>query len=460
MSLRNRLQDQFSNDIQAEIVPLPLPARSTDTQTYQDLKLRTHSLLLDNIDLKAIERLPLARRKDELTLMAERLLNTENVVINDSERKTLVRDILHEMLGLGPLELLMADPTVSDILVNACDQVYVERHGRLESTDVRFRDNAHLMKIIDKIVSGVGRRLDEASPMVDARLPDGSRVNVIIPPLAVDGPILSIRRFSATPLTMDDFLRFKSVTPPMAELLEGLVRSKLNIIVSGGTGSGKTTLLNILSSFIGGAERVVTIEDTAELRLQQEHVVRLESRPPNIEGKGEISQRALVKNAMRMRPDRIIVGEVRGAEAIDMLQAMNSGHDGSLATLHANSPRDALMRLENMIGYSGLNLPPKAMRQQISSAVAVVVQIARLTDGTRRLVSLQEITGIEGEMIAMQEIFSFRQTGVAADGSVQGHFCATGARPRFCDRLQARGIALPPALFAPDRRFDIQANLS
>ncbi len=323
-----------------------------------------------------------------------------------------MRDIQFEMLGLGPLELLMADPTVSDILVNTHKQVYVERFGKLEVTDVCFNDNAHLMKIIDKIVSRVGRRVDESSPMVDARLPDGSRVNVIIPPLAIDGPLMSIRRFAAKPLTMDDFLQYQSLTPAMAQVIEGLAQAKINMIISGGTGSGKTTLLNILSGFIGAGERIVTIEDAAELQLQQPHVVRLETRPPNIEGKGEITQRSLVRNALRMRPDRIILGEVRGAEAIDMLQAMNTGHEGSLATIHANTPRDALTRLENMIGLAGMNLPSKVARHQISSAITVVLQIARLSDGKRKMVSIQEITGMEGDIITMQEIFTFRQTGI------------------------------------------------
>ncbi|WP_334188957.1 CpaF family protein [Noviherbaspirillum sp.] len=464
MSLRERLVTSHDthgtcsiNGVNAaEDLPRPA-ARTGGTTAYRELKQRTHVTLLERIDLKAMEMLPQHQRKDELTQLVEEVLSTGSVVVNDAERKTLVRDILHEMLGFGPLELLMADPTVSDILINTHRHVYVERNGKLEATDVCFNDNAHLMKIIDKIVSGVGRRVDEASPMVDARLPDGSRINVIIPPLAIDGPIMSIRRFSVKPLTMDDFLRFQTVTPPMAQFLEGAVRAKLNMMISGGTGGGKTTLLNILSGFIGAGERVVTIEDTAELRLQQPHVVRLESRPANIEGKGEISQRALVKNALRMRPDRIIVGEVRGIEAVDMMQAMNSGHEGSLATIHANSPRDALMRLENMISTAGLHLPPKTTRQQISSAIAIVAQIARMSDGRRRIVSIQEVTGMEGEVVTMQEIFTFRQTGVAADGTVQGQFRATGARPRCCDRLHAHGIDIPESLFDPTRLYDIHS---
>ena len=470
MSLRERLVTNFSthgsgnmngldgiNGMIAPEEPSRQNARAGSATAYRELKQRTHVTLLERIDLKAMERLPQHQRKDELTQLVEEVLSAGSVVVNEAERKTLVRDILHEMLGFGPLELLMADPSVSDILINTHRHVYVERNGKLEATDVCFNDNAHLMKIIDKIVSGVGRRIDEASPMVDARLPDGSRINVIIPPLAIDGPIMSIRRFSVKPLAMADFLQFQTVTPPMAQFLEGAAKAKLNMMISGGTGGGKTTLLNILSGFIGEAERIVTIEDTAELRLQQPHVVRLESRPPNIEGKGEISQRALVKNALRMRPDRIIVGEVRGVEAVDMMQAMNSGHEGSLATIHANSPRDALMRLENMIGMAGLHLPPKTTRQQISSAISIVAQIARLSDGKRRIVSIQEVTGMEGEVITMQEIFTFRQTGIAADGRVLGQFRATGARPRCCDRLQAHGVAVPESLFDPTRLYDINS---
>ena len=455
MSLRKMLETATATADTTPAIAAAPQASAGEDEAYRDLKLRTHLNLLDRIDLKAIEKLPQIQRKDELKQMVEMVLNTENAVVNDTERKNLVRDILHEMLGFGPLELLMADPTVSDILVNTYSQVYVERNGKLEETNVRFNDNAHLMKIIDKIVSGVGRRIDESSPMVDARLPDGSRVNVIIPPLAIGGPIMSIRRFGTKALGMNELLQFQSLTQPMAQLLEAMVKAKLNILVSGGTGGGKTTLLNILSGFISPDERVVTIEDTAELRLQQPHVVRLESRPPNIEGRGEVSQRALVKNALRMRPDRIIVGEVRGAEAVDMLQAMNTGHDGSLATLHANTPRDALMRLENMIGMAGLNLPPKTMRQQIASAISVVVQIARLSDGKRKMVSIQEVTGMEGDVVTMQELFSFRQTGVGADGKVLGHFCATGTRPRFWERLQTRGISLPDGLFDPHRIYEV-----
>ncbi|HEU0201092.1 MAG TPA: CpaF family protein [Burkholderiaceae bacterium] len=423
-------------------------------RAYQDLKSHLHKRLLERIDLEAMQTLTPERLRDELRTLVEKLLDEENVVVNDIERRSLVRDIQFEMLGLGPLELLLADSSISDILVNNSQQVYVERRGRLELTDVTFTDDAHLMQIIDKIVSRVGRRIDESSPMVDARLPDGSRVNAIVPPLALDGPVLSIRRFSATPLTMDNLVEYKTMVPQMAELLAGLSKAKLNILISGGTGSGKTTLLNILSGYIPPHERIVTIEDAAELRLQQPHVVRLETRPPNIEGRGEVTQRALVRNALRMRPDRIILGEVRDAEALDMLQAMNTGHEGSMGTIHANTPREALTRLENMLGMAGMHAPPKVMRAQIASAINVVVQVSRLADGKRKVMSLSEITGMEGEVITMQEIFGFRQTNMGTDGAVQGHFAASGVRPKFADRLRAFGIQLADALFEPNRRYE------
>jgi len=359
------------------------------------------------------------------------------------------------MLGLGPLELLMADPTVSDILVNSYNQIYVERRGRLELTNVTFTDDKHLLRIIDKIVSRVGRRIDESSPMVDARLPDGSRVNAIIPPIALDGAMVSIRRFAITPLKMADLVNgYKSLTPDMASMLEGLAKSKINMLISGGTGSGKTTLLNILSGFIPETERIITIEDAAELQLQQPHVIRLETRPPNIEGKGEVNQRALVRNALRMRPDRIVIGEVRGAEAVDMMQAMNTGHEGSLTTIHANNPRDAISRLENMVSMAGFNLPHKVARAQIAAAITVIVQGNRLTDGRRKITSIQEITGMEGEVVTMQEIFAYRQTGVDASGSVTGHFQATGIRPKFADRLRNYGVDLPDSMFDSTQRYE------
>lgn len=424
-----------------------------DNRAYQALKHHIHQTLLDRVDLESMQKLSQVQIRDELRMLVERLLEEEIVVINDTERRNLTRDIQNEMLGFGPLETLLADPTVSDILVNTYKQVYVERSGRLELTDVTFTDDAHLMKIIDKIVSRVGRRIDESSPMVDARLPDGSRVNAIIPPLAIDGPVMSIRRFAAEPLRLADLVEYKSLTADMAEILRGLGKAKVNILISGGTGSGKTTMLNVISGFINASERIVTIEDAAELQLQQPHVVRLETRPPNIEDKGEVTQRALVRNALRMRPDRIILGEVRGGEALDMLQAMNTGHEGSMATIHANTPRDALTRLENMVSMAAASLPTKAMRQQISSAISVVVQVARLTDGKRKVISIQEITGMEGDVITMQEIFSFKQTGLSDDGVVQGHFAATGVRPRFVDRLRVFGVAVPETLFDPSHQY-------
>jgi pilus assembly protein CpaF len=452
MSLRDRLESlQSPPDTLHAIVK---SATTVGYETYHDLKARIHQKLLERVDLTVMESLTPERLKEELKVMVERLLAEENTALNESERRNLVRDIQHEMLGLGPLEPLLADPTISDILVNTYQQIYVERRGKLELTDIRFSDDAHLMKIIDKIVSRVGRRIDESSPMVDARLPDGSRVNAIIPPLAIDGPIMSIRRFAATPLRMDDIIEYKSVTPDMATVLKGLAKAKINMLISGGTGSGKTTLLNILSGFIPEVERIITIEDAAELQLQQPHIIRLETRPPNIEGRGEVPQRSLVRNSLRMRPDRIILGEVRGAEAVDMLQAMNTGHEGSMATIHANTPRDAITRLENMVGMAGMNLPPKVIRQQISSAISVIVQVARLTDGKRKVVSLQEITGTEGDVITMQELFHFVQTGIGVDGTVQGYFCATGVRPKFIDRLKTHGVDISDSLFDPSRHFE------
>jgi pilus assembly protein CpaF len=430
------------------------PSGSDDT--YKQLKGRIHLKVLEMFDLAALEGLAPEALRREISTMVERVLSESQAVINDVERASLIRDIQHEMLGFGPLELLMADPSVSDILVNSYRQIYVERRGRLEMTDVTFTDEKHLLRIIDKIVSLVGRRIDESSPMVDARLPDGSRVNAVIPPVAIDGPMVSIRRFAHIPLQMSDLIgdKLKTLTPEMALLLEALIRSKVNILISGGTGAGKTTLLNILSGYIPESERVVTIEDAAELQMQQAHVVRMETRPPNIEGKGEITQRALVRNALRMRPDRIIIGEVRGAEAFDMLQAMNTGHEGSLTTIHANTPRDAIARLENMVGMANLNLPHRAARQQIASAITVVIQSLRLIDGRRKITSIQEVTGMEGEVITMQEIFAFRQTGMGNDGRVIGHFQATGVRPKFTERLRAFGAVLPDTMFDPTRHFD------
>jgi pilus assembly protein CpaF len=450
MSLRDRLQ---STQLNGDAVVMLRPQSGLSQANYQSLKVGIHQKLLDSVDLSIMESLSPGRLKEEIAGLVEKLIAEEGAVVNDAERRSLVQDIQNEMLGLGPLEALLGDPSISDILVNSASQVYVERGGKLQLTDVKFSDDAHLMKIIDKIVSRVGRRIDESSPMVDARLPDGSRVNAIIPPVALDGPVVSIRRFAAVPLKMENLIANKSITPDIATLIQGLSRAKVNILISGGTGTGKTTMLNILSANIPSYERIVTIEDAAELQLQQPHVVRLETRPPNIEGKGEVTQRALVKNALRMRPDRIILGEVRGAEAVDMLQAMNTGHDGSLATIHANTPRDALSRLENMIGMAGLQLPPKAARQQIASALTAVIQIARLSDGKRKVISVSEITGMEGDIITMQEIFSFRQTGIGADGTVQGYFSATGVRPKFIERLRSHGVTVPDTLFDPTRQL-------
>ncbi|WP_027864515.1 CpaF family protein [Massilia alkalitolerans] len=448
MSLRERLASTGQERQPGVVVP------EVANHAYQELKKQMHQMILDRIDLERLKRLTAEQFKHELALLIQRIIEEERIVLNQHERHHLVLDIQHEMLGFGPLEPLLNDPTVSDILVNTANKVYVERRGKLELTDISFHDNAHLIKIIEKIVSRVGRRVDESSPMVDARLPDGSRVNAIIPPLAVDGPLLSIRRFGSSPLSVQNLLDYKSLTPPMIRVLESLGAGKVNILISGGTGSGKTTLLNLISGFIPASERVLTIEDAAELQLRQPHVVRLETRPPNIEGKGEVTQRALVRNALRMRPDRIILGEVRGAEALDMLQAMNTGHEGSLATIHSNTPRDALSRLENMVSMAGVNLTARAIRQQIASAVTVVVQVSRLTDGTRKVVSLQEITGMEGDIISMQEIFRFEQSGVDADGKVKGRFSATGVRPRFAERLKMFGVPVPEDTFDPDRIFD------
>ncbi|MDP1549290.1 MAG: CpaF family protein [Nitrosomonas sp.] len=453
MSIRDRLKQWGESDT-SESVPTLTMEKSVlhEKISYHEIKSRIHQKMLDRVNLAAMERLPSDRLMAEIKDLAEQLLNEEETPLNLAERSRLVIDIQHEVLGLGPLEPLLADPTISDILVNTYSQVYVERHGKLELTDIHFADNRHLMKIIDRIVSKVGRRIDESSPMVDARLSDGSRVNVIIPPLALDGPLMSIRRFSTVPLKIDDLIRHKSLTPAMAETISGLVKSKCNILISGGTGSGKTTLLNIMSSFIPHSERVVTIEDAAELQLQQPHVVRLETRPPNVESKGEVTQRALVRNSLRMRPDRIIIGEVRGAEAIDMLQAMNTGHEGSMATVHANTPRDALSRIENMISMAE-NLPAKAIRQQISSAIWVIVQVSRMPDGKRKLLSIQEITGMEDDIVTMQEIFTYTQTGIDENGTIQGHFHATGIRPKFTERLKVFGVPLRDELFDPTRVF-------
>ena len=428
------------------------------TENFSDeftaLQKRIYQRVFEKIDLERMQKLNSDQLGSEMSLLVGRILDEEHIAVNQAERLRLVQDIQDEMLGLGPLETLMKDASIADILVNSPNKVYVERHGKLELTSVRFHDEEHVMKIIGRIVSRVGRRIDESSPMVDARLPDGSRVNAIIAPLALDGPVLSIRRFSRQPLTIDDLLRLKTLTLPMAQLLEALVKARINVLISGGTGSGKTTLLNVMSAFIPLQERILTIEDAAELQLQQPHVVRLETRPSNIEGKGEVNQRALVRNALRMRPDRIILGEVRGSEALDMLQAMNTGHEGSFATIHANTPRDAITRLENMVGMAGPQLGARAIRQQIASAITVVVQLSRLTDGTRRLVSVQEITGMEGDIITMQEIFGFRRLGVENDGTVKGQFLAAGICPQFHQRLREFGVGVPDSIYDPKQIFE------
>ena len=416
-------------------------------QQYLDLKAGVHRKLLNRLNLEALEKSDRARAESEIRMLLGELLAEEGTPLSLSERETLFVELLDDVFGLGPLEPLLRDPSISDILVNTCKNVFVERGGVLEKVSANFQDDRHLMRVIDRIVSAVGRRVDDSSPMVDARLPDGSRVNAIIPPLAVDGPLLSIRRFPAERLRSEDLVTLRALTRPMLEFLGHCVKARLNALISGGTGAGKTTLLNVLSSFISEKERIVTIEDAAELQLHQEHVVRLETRPPNVEGKGAIRQRQLMVNALRMRPDRIIVGEVRSEEALDMLQAMNTGHDGSLTTVHANTPRDALTRIETMIAMGATNLPDRAMRQQISSAIQLVVQQTRLSDGSRKITSISEITGMEGDVITMQEIFLFEKMGITQDGKVIGRFRATGVRPKCCERLKASGIHLPADMF-------------
>jgi pilus assembly protein CpaF len=414
---------------------------------YLELKANVHRKLLNRLNLETLASADRPRAEAEIRSLLFELISEEGTPLSLSERESILSDVIDEVFGLGPLEPLLRDPTISDILVNTHKQVYVERNGLLERVPGTFQDDAHLMRVIDRIVSAVGRRVDDSSPMVDARLADGSRVNAIIPPLAVDGPLLSIRRFPAERLKAEDLVTLRALTRPMLDFLAHCVRARLNALVSGGTGAGKTTLLNVLSSFISDRERIATIEDAAELQLRQEHVVRLETRPPNVEGKGAIRQRQLVINALRMRPDRIVVGEVRGEEALDMLQAMNTGHDGSLTTVHANTPRDALSRIETMIAMGTLHLPEKAMRQQIAAAIQLVVQQTRLSDGSRKVTSISEITGMEGDVITMQEIFVFEKVGVTQDGKVIGRFRATGVRPKCCERLKASGIHLPPDMF-------------
>ncbi len=414
---------------------------------YQQVKADLHRKILDRLDLEKLGRTPSDAAREEVLLLIRNTVNSEAVPLSFAERERLSREILDEIFGLGPLEPLLKDPTVSDILVNRYNKVYVERAGKLEPTGLSFKDDAHLMQIIDRIVSRIGRRVDESSPMVDARLADGSRVNAIIPPLAIDGPCLSIRRFGRDPVTARNMIENKTLTEPMLELLSAMVKGRLNFLISGGTGAGKTTLLNVLSGYIPNSDRIVTIEDAAELQMKQEHVVRLETRPPNIEGKGAVRQRQLVINSLRMRPDRIVVGEVRGEEAFDMLQAMNTGHEGSLTTVHANTPRDALARIENMCSMANLNIPERAMRHQIAAAIHAVVQVSRLSDGTRKVITISEVTGMEGDVISMQDIFVFERQGIDETGKVRGAFRANGIRPKFADRLATAGCRLRPALF-------------
>jgi len=438
------------------------PRAATDEETagsesrniLRAVKDQTHRELLNRLDLEFIDQLSRDQVNVQIADASRAIMDERQVRLNSREREQVIKQIQDEVMGLGPIEPLLADPTVSDILVNTWRQVYVERHGKLEETDVQFQNDSHLMRVIDKIASAVGRRVDESAPMVDARLEDGSRVNVIIPPASVDGPILSIRKFSVDPFVMDDLVGLKSLTPPMAEFLRAAVQSRINILLSGGTGSGKTTLLNALSGFIPEDERVVTIEDSAELQLQQAHVVRLETRPPNIEGEGQITQRDLVRNALRMRPDRIIVGEVRGAEALDMLQAMNTGHDGSMTTIHANSPRDAMTRLEHMVGMSGVPIPTLVVRQQIAAALHLLVDIERLVDGRRVVTSIQEITGMEGDVVELQEIFTYEKRSVDQLGKVVGHFRPTGIRPKIIRHINENGVDLSPDMFDPNKVYE------
>jgi len=423
---------------------------------YFNFRSKVHDRLLDTLDFSVFDRLDPETLRSRIRSLLEKILKENSELpLNLTEREKVLSELEDEVLGLGPLEPMLKDPTVSDILVNAYNQVYVERFGKLESTNARFKDNQHLMRIIDKIVSAVGRRVDESNPMVDARLADGSRVNVIIPPLALEGPILSIRRFSVTPLEIEDLIRFKTVPETISDLLRGLVQTRHNILIAGGTGSGKTTFLNILSRFIPEGERIITIEDAAELQLKQVHVVRLETRPPNIEGKGEVTQRDLVRNCLRMRPDRIVLGEVRGGEALDMLQAMNTGHDGSITTIHANSARDALLRLETMVSMANFDIPSQSIKKYISSAIDIIVHIARLSDGTRKMMSLIELSGMEGSVITTQEIVTFRQTGIGENGRVKGRFQFSGIRPHFMEKFTVAGVKVPPNLFDPSNILDV-----
>ena len=432
---------------QAEIEVMEAPK----DELFFEIKRKVHTRIIEEINLTALNDLQPDEIRPEVGEVVRHFLAEEKVLLNEEERIALISEIIDELMGYGPLQHFLNDPTVSDILVNTYKDIYVERFGKLEKTNTRFADDNHLRNIIDRIISPIGRRIDESSPMVDARLPDGSRVNAIIPPLAIDGPIVSIRRFAVNPLKLTDLVKYKTLSTEIGKLLAGCVHAKLNIMISGGTGSGKTTLLNVLSGFIPANERVITIEDSAELKLQQEHVVRLETRPPSIEGTGTITQRDLVRNSLRMRPDRIIIGEVRADEVFDMLQAMNTGHDGSMTTIHANSARDSLTRLEAMILMSGINLPENALRFMISSALDIIVQATRLPDGTRKLISISEVVGMEGNIITLQDIFVFERQGIDPDGNVIGHFRATGIRPKFADKIELAGIKIRQDLFLPER---------
>ncbi len=447
MGLRERITRRPESAGQALGGPNSFVPEVRAQDTYHELKQMIHRQLIDRLDLASLENVENEFLQQQVDRVVRTLLKEQDLRLSPTDEERLVKEIRDETFGLGPIEPLLHDPEISDILVNTYRQVFVERRGKLELTNVTFRDDQHLRVIIDRIVSRVGRRVDEASPYVDARLPDGSRVNAIIPPLALDGPLLSIRRFAVKALTMQDFINYGTVSEPMALVLQGVVRARLNVLISGGTGSGKTTTLNILSGFIPPDERIVTIEDSAELQLQQPHVVRLETRPPNIEGKGQVTARDLVRNALRMRPDRIVVGEVRSDEVLDMLQAMNTGHDGSLTTLHANTARDALTRLETLMQMSGISLPDKAMREQVASAIDVIVQVSRLSDGRRKIMSVSEITGMEGNVVTMQDVFVFKRTGVGENGQVLGTFGSTGIRPRFLEKLRISGVELPPSTF-------------
>lgn len=451
-SLADSNKDKWDSDKGPGLDNLRVPMRSMQPgnteAVLQDLRLRIHRRLIDTLDLTKLSNLEMERVRIEIRRILEDMVAAEAIPVSRADRDRLVMEVQHEVFGLGPLETLMKDPEISDILVNSSSQIFVERYGKLEKTDVRFRDDSHLMQIIERIVTRVGRRVDESSPMVDARLADGSRVNAIIPPLALDGPVLSIRRFGAERLTVNDLIQFNSIPPQIAEVAAACVKSRLNMLVSGGTGAGKTTLLNCLSNFIPDNERIVTIEDSAELKLQQDHIVRLETRPPNIEGQGAVTARDLVRNALRMRPDRIVIGEVRGGEALDMMQAMNTGHDGSISTVHANSARDALSRLETMMLMAGINLPERALREQVASALDVIVQLTRLSDGSRKVVEFAEVTGMEGNTITTQTIFKFDQRGVE-NGKVIGEFVATGVMPSFMDRLERHGFRIPNTHFMP-----------